>query len=72
MDSIRFDRTDHHPITSAFAADRNFPDFDFHRAVCNDPYTSTSVFGRNAQIPGIADGLANGSIDEGDVRASFR
>src|ERR1700677_2962025 len=51
MDLIRFDRTDHHPVTFAFVADRNFPDSDFHRAVCNDRQTSTSVFGRNAQIP---------------------
>ena len=50
MDLIRFDRTDHHPVTFAFVADRNFPDFDFHRAVCNDRQTSASVFGRNAQI----------------------
>ena len=49
MDLIRFDRTDHHPVTFAFVADRNFPDSDFHRAVCNDRQTSTSVFGRNAQ-----------------------
>jgi hypothetical protein len=53
MDLIRFDRTDHHPVTFAFVADRNFPDSDFHRAVCNDRQTSTSVFGRNAQTPAI-------------------
>jgi phage gpG-like protein len=53
MDLIRFDRTDHHPVTFAFVADRNFPDSDFHRAVCNDRQTSTSVFGRNAQIAAI-------------------
>jgi|HubBroStandDraft_3_1064219.scaffolds.fasta_scaffold1956264_2 hypothetical protein len=53
MDLIRFDRTDHHPVTFAFVADRNFPDSDFHRAVCNDRQTSTSVFGRNAQKAAI-------------------
>jgi hypothetical protein len=50
MDLIRFDRTDHHPVTFAFVADRNFPDSDFRRAVRNDRQTSTSVFGWNAQI----------------------
>lgn len=48
MDLIRFDRADHHPVTFAFVADRNFPDSDFHRAVCKDRQTSASVFGRNA------------------------
>src|ERR1700733_1563173 len=65
MDLIRFDRTDHHPVTFAFVADRNFPDSDFHRAVCNDRQTSTSVFGRNAQIPAVArraTELARGSL----------
>jgi hypothetical protein len=61
MDLIRFDRTDHHPVTFAFVADRNFPDSDFHRAVCNDRQTSTSVFGRNSQIAVIRDAVANGS-----------
>ena len=55
MDLIRFDRTD--PVTFAFVADRNFPDSDFHRAVCNDRQTSTSVLGRNAQIAVIHRGL---------------
>ena len=36
MDLIRFDRADHHPVTFAFVANRNFPDSDFHRAVCKD------------------------------------
>ena len=65
MDLIRSDRTDHHPVTFAFVADRNFPDSDFHRAVCNDRQTSTSVFGRNAQIPAVArraTELARGSL----------
>ena len=48
MDLIRFDRADHHPVTFAFVADRNFPDPDFHRAICNDRQTSTPIFGRNA------------------------
>ena len=58
MDLIRFDRADHHPVTFAFVADRNFPDFDFHRAVCKDRQTSASVFGRNARIAAIRGWLA--------------
>ena len=68
MDLIRFDRTDHHPVTFAFVADRNFPDSNSHRAVCNDRQTSTSVFGRNAQIAAIRRRLGGSNRPTPNVR----